>query len=187
VTKVDDDSSGPAFDLPRIVETFNRHGVTYLAIGGVSGLLHGAVHYVTQDVDMMVKSTAANLRLIISALTELGATIPPDLQADDLTVNTQWVTPSGRIDILLTALGPKETVIMFSELDRNADLIEVTAGLLMPTASLDDVIRMKEAADRVKDHQALPELRRLRGDANPERARDSDPFLDLPIDGDEPD
>jgi hypothetical protein len=86
---------------------------------------------------------------------------------------------------LLTALGPNETVITFSDLDHHADLIEVATGLLMPTASLDDVIRMKEAADRVKDHQALPELRRLRGDPNPERPRDFDPFQDFPIDGDE--
>ena len=49
VTEVDDGSSEPAFDLPRIVETFNRHGITYLAIGGVSGPLHGAVHFVTQE------------------------------------------------------------------------------------------------------------------------------------------
>jgi hypothetical protein len=99
VTSFHDNSSKPAFDLPRIVETFNRHGVAYLAIGGVSGLLHGVVHYVTQDVDMMVESTRENLNLIISALMELGANIPPNLRLDDLTVNTQWVTPSGRIDI----------------------------------------------------------------------------------------
>jgi hypothetical protein len=86
---------------------------------------------------------------------------------------------------LLTALGPNETVITFSELDRHADLIEVATGMLMPTASLDDVIRMKEAADRVKDHQALPELRRLRGDLNPDRPRDVDPFQSMPIDEDE--
>ena len=43
---------------------------------------------------------------------------------------------------------------------------------------------MKEAADRIKDHLALPELRRLRGDAHPERSRDIDPFEDYPIDDD---
>jgi hypothetical protein len=58
----------PAFDLPRIVEVFNRHGIAYIAIGGVSGLLHGMVHYVTQDVDMMVMSTKVNLELVIKAL-----------------------------------------------------------------------------------------------------------------------
>ncbi len=91
---------------------------------------------------------------------------------------------SGPLDILLTAVGPNETVITFSELDRYSEAIEIENGLLVRTASLDDVIRMKEAADRVKDHQALPELRRLRGDPNPEHPRDFDPFVDLPIDGD---
>jgi hypothetical protein len=61
------------FDLGRIVEVFNRHGISYVAIGGVSGLLHGAVEHVTQDVDVMVASTRQNLQLIIDALTELGA------------------------------------------------------------------------------------------------------------------
>jgi hypothetical protein len=46
---------------------------------------------------------------------------------------------------------------------------------------------MKEAADRMKDHQALPELRRLRGDAHPEFPRGFDPFKDFPIDADEVD
>jgi hypothetical protein len=59
-------------------------------------------------------------------------------------------------------VGPNETVITFTDLDRYAEAIEVEKGLLVRTASLDDVIRMKEAADRMKDHQALPELRRLR-------------------------
>ncbi len=54
----------------------------------------------------------------------------------------------------------------------------------MPAASLDDVIRMKEAADRFKDHQALPELRRLRGDPHPERSREVDPFADFDLDDD---
>ena len=180
----EDDPIVPPFDLARIVEVFNRHGVSYLAIGGVSGFLHGMVFYVTQDVDMMVRSGRENLERILRALGELGADVTT-ATIGDLEVNTQWETQSGPLDILLTAVGPNETVITFSELDRYSEAIEIENGLLVRTASLDDVIRMKEAADRLKDHQALPELRRLRGDANPERSRDSDPFLDLPIDGDE--
>ena len=38
---------------------------------------------------------------------------------------------------------------------KTSQLFEVAKGVLVPTASLDDVIRMKEAADRVKDHLAL--------------------------------
>lgn len=172
------------FDLARIVEVFNRHGVAYVAIGGVSGMLHGAIDYVTQDVDMLVRDSTENLQRIVAVLVELGVDIDRELRVDDLTINTQWRTPSGSIDILLTALGPNETVITFVELDRGSQVFELAKGVLVSTASLDDVIRMKEAADRVKDHLALPELRRLRGDAHPERSRDVDPFEDYEIDND---
>lgn len=98
----------------------------------------------------------------------------------------KWRTPSGPIDIVLSAVGPNETEITFQELDRSSQLFELAKGVLVPTASLDDVIRMKEAADRVKDHLALPELRRLRGDAHPERSRDVDPFEQYDIEDDCP-
>lgn len=55
-------------------------------------------------------------------------------------------------------------------------IIEIASGRLVPTASLDDIIRMKEAVSRQKDLDALPELRRLRGDAHPERVTVVDPF-----------
>jgi hypothetical protein len=172
------------FDLTRIVEVFNRHGVAYIAVGGVSGMLHGAVHYVTQDVDLMVSDGERNLERIVGALVELGVDVDGEVGVSDLLVNTQWRTPSGPIDILISAVGPNETVITFRELDRHSQLVEVAKGTLVSVASLDDVIRMKEAADRVKDHLALPELRRLRGDAHPERSREVDPFEDYPIDDD---
>ena len=177
------DDSQP-FDLPRIVEVFNRHGVAYVAIGGVSGMLHGATHYVTQDVDVMVRGSSENLSRIIAALTELGVDVEGPIDLNDLELNTQWRTQSGPIDILLSAVGPNETEITFRELDLSSQLFEVAKGVLVPTASLDDVIRMKEAADRVKDHLALPELRRLRGDRNPDRSRDVDPFAEYDIDDD---
>lgn len=58
------DAERPPFDLARIVEVFNRHGVAYVAIGGVSGMLHGVVHYVTQDVDLMVQPNLDNFMRI---------------------------------------------------------------------------------------------------------------------------
>jgi predicted nucleotidyltransferase len=180
----EDEPQVPLFDLARMVKVFNRYDVSYIAIGGVSGFLHGMVDYVTQDVDMMVRSNRENLERILSALTELGVDVST-AATSDLEVNTQWETSSGPLDLLITAVGPNESVITFSDLDRYAEAIEIEKGLLVRTASLDDVIRMKEAADRRKDHQALPELRRLRGDAHPDFPRGFDPFKDFPIESDE--
>ena len=112
---VSDEDKPRPFDLARMVEVFNRHGVSYIAVGGVSGFLHGMIHYVTQDVDMMVRSSRENLERILSALTELGADVST-ATIGDLEVNTQWETQSGPLDILLAAVGPNETVITFAEL-----------------------------------------------------------------------
>jgi predicted nucleotidyltransferase len=45
-------------------------------------------------------------------------------------------------------------------------------GFVIPAAGLEEIIRAKERADRIKDREALPELRRLR-DASAES--DPDP------------
>ena len=51
----------------------------------------------------------------------------------------------------------------------------------MPATSLDDLILMKEAADRYKDHLALSELRRIRGDRYPNENTGYDPFGEFNI------
>jgi hypothetical protein len=86
-----DEPQVPLFDLARMVKVFNRYDVSYIAIGGVSGFLHGMVDYVTQDVDMMVRSNRENLERILSALTELGVDVSTAATCD-LEVNTQWET-----------------------------------------------------------------------------------------------
>ena len=169
------------FDLVRIVEAFERHDVAYIAIGGISGMLHGAVNYVTQDVDMMVRAVDENLARVIAALNDLGVDTDHELAIAELRQNTRWTTEAGPLDILLTAIGPHESEITFTDLTPGTQLFEITQGLLVRAASLNDVIRMKEAADRLKDHLALPELRRLRGDAHPERQRDEDLFAEFNI------
>ena len=175
------------FDLSRIAEVFLRHGVRYVAIGGVSGLLHGAVEYLTVDVDVLVRSDQENLDRVVAALTELGASSAGELTAADLDGNTQWNRPAGPIDVLLTATGPNDTFLVYADVQPASELFEVGNGQLVSTASLDDVIRMKEATGRQKDHIALPELRRLRGDPHPERSRDDDPFEGFELDEDHDD
>ncbi len=59
-------------NVDRILETFNRHQVAYLLIGGMNFLLrHKPV--LTYDVDLWVEDTTENLRRCEAALVELGA------------------------------------------------------------------------------------------------------------------
>jgi hypothetical protein len=49
----------------------------------------------------------------------------------------------------------------YAQLSTNAVQYDLGAGLLVPVAALEDIIRSKEAANRAKDRQALPTLRLL--------------------------
>lgn len=152
-----------------------RHRVRFVLIGGASGVLHGMTEYLTKDVDLLVRSDEDNRIRLAAALTELGA--GHAITAADCTGNTQWDTDAGPVDIWVTAAGPNETIFIYSDIAARSEIFEVgDGGTTVSAASLDDLIRMKEAADRFKDHRALPELRRLRGDSHPERSQIDDPF-----------
>lgn len=177
-SSVPEDSSLP-FDLDRIAEVLSRHGVRYVTIGGASGMLHGVIEYATKDVDVLVRADAENRLRLAAALNDLGVTADRAVTADDFDGNTQWETGAGPVDVLLSATGPNETFFVYADIERHSVRFNLGGGRSILAASLDDVIRMKEAADRFKDQLALPELRRLRGDPHPERPRDYDPFADF--------
>lgn len=124
---------------------------------------------------------------VAAALTELGA-VPvgtadrrPIIGAELGVASTQWDTDAGPIDVLVTAAWSNESIVVYGDIERGSIVFDAGRGITMPAAALDDVIRMKEAADRYKDHLALPELRRLRTDRYPELATDEDPFGDFNI------
>ena len=164
------------FDLDRIVDALAVHDVRYVVIGGISGLLHGALEHVTRDVDVLVRADRQNRRRLAEALTDLGVVSDHPLDADDFAGNTQWETDAGPVDVLVTATGPDETILVYADIEPGALIVEIAGGRLVPTASLEDIIRMKEAVNRQKDLDALPELRGLGGDSHPERATIIDPF-----------
>lgn len=129
--------------------------------------------------DVLVRADAENRRRLAAALNELGAVADREVTADDFDGNTQWETDAGPVDVLLSATGPNETFFVYADIEHHSLRFDLGGGRSILAASLDDVIRMKEAADRFKDQQALPELRRLRGDPHPERPRGYDPFADF--------
>jgi predicted nucleotidyltransferase len=170
------------FDLARIGEVLEHHAVRYVVIGGMSGAFHGMVDYRTKDVDVLAERTAENLDRLASALTELravplGTEDQRPITGEELGVaSTQWSTDAGPVDVLVTAAWTNDSFVMYAAIERGSTVFDTGRGVRMPVASLDDVIRMKEAADRRKDHEALPELRRLRGDPYPELGSNDDPF-----------
>jgi hypothetical protein len=168
---VTDDS--PPLDRPALLASLARNGVRFVLVGGLAAQAHGAVR-ATNDADICPEWSNDNLARLAVCLTELQARLKIgegsietlEVQIDSRTIHGleigAWRTAVGDVDVLL---GIPQTsrwdLLRYRQLAGNATELEVD-GLRILVASLDDIIRSKEIADRPKDREALEELRSLR-------------------------
>lgn len=155
----------PALDASRLLETLTRHGVRFVVIGGLAAVLHGAP-YQTVDCDITPESSDENLAQLSAALNELGARgwtgtgsgLAFEHDRRSLRDATTWnlITDRGLLDVTFEPSGTGG----FDDLRQNAVIVEVE-GIRFAVASLEDVIRSKEAAGRDKDRRVLPLLHRM--------------------------
>jgi hypothetical protein len=153
-------------DLARILEVLDRHGVIYVLIGGLAAVYHGSP-FPTEDADITPKADRANLERLAAALVELDARIRTDSEpsglpftcdADSLAAITtlKLTTTAGDLDLTLEPAGTSG----YEDLQRDATRTELY-GVTVQIASLADVIRSKQAANRPKDQRVLPTLREI--------------------------
>jgi hypothetical protein len=158
------------FDPEAMLSALTNRKVRFVLIGGMAAVLHGDVG-VTVDLDVVPERSDRNLECLARALRDLAARIrtegepeglPFDCSAEffknlapDSIVN--MTTEAGDLDVTFCPSGTQG----FSDLSRDAVQIEAADRLHILVASLEDVIRSKQAAGREKDRQALPRLRRL--------------------------
>jgi predicted nucleotidyltransferase len=169
------DPDGPPHDLGRLIEVLDRHGVEYLMVGGVAAIGYGAERP-TEDADCVVRRERANLDRLADALRELNARLRvggmADVEAQTLPVQidgttldmasmSTWMTDAGPFDVLAGLEAPDGRLVPYEELAGRAMVLRGD-GFVIRAASLEDIIRAKERADRAKDREALPELRALR-------------------------
>ena len=166
---------GPPHDLPRLIEVLDRYEVEYLIVGGAAAYAYGAERP-TEDADCVVRRERANLDRLAGALRELHARLRvggmTDAEAQALPVQidgttldlagmSTWMTDAGPFDVLAGLEAPDGRLVPYEELVERSTVLRGD-GFVIPAAGLEDIIRAKERADRIKDREALPELRRLR-------------------------
>ena len=158
--------SEPEFQPERMLQVLEAHGVRFVLIGGFAAVIHGSP-YVTTDIDVVPRREAANLGRLSDALRAMHARvwtasepngIPFDHGAMSLGEVLVWnlVTDFGRLDVTFEPAGTSG----FDDLASGAIDLEIL-GTHVEVASLADIVRSKEAADRDKDRLVLPVLRRL--------------------------
>lgn len=154
------------FKPAEILAVLDRHEVEYVLIGGLAAILYGAPH-LTTDADIVPAVGRSNLDRLSAALTELGARIrvkgepegiPFGHDGESLGRVQIWnlVTTLGDLDITFTPNGTQG----YDDLRRDRRWVLV-GDIQVPVASLADVIRSKEAADRERDRAILPVLREM--------------------------
>lgn len=163
----------PGFEPQRIIVVFDTHGVECVIVGGFGAQAHGARRQ-TFDIDVVPRNTDDNLNRLAAALRDLGARLRVGGMSDEearrlpVTVDaatlrsfgsSTWTTDAGPVDVLgdLPVRGGRRS---YDELIQRA-VPRRAHGVVIRLAALDDIVASKEAADRDKDGDALPELRRL--------------------------
>ena len=153
-------------DLPRLLSVLHRHQVSYVLIGGLAAVYHGSP-FPTEDADITPAAGADNLQRLSAALVDLEArirteSVPDGLpfahDAESLAAVSTWnlTTQAGDLDISFTPDGTSG----YGDLAREAEPANLY-GSVVHVASLADVIRSKQAANRPKDQRVLPTLRRI--------------------------
>ena len=148
--------------------------VRFVVIGGFGAQLLGAP-LVTQDLDVCYSRDDENLERLAAALHDLHASlrgapsgVPFKLDAKTLKAGNHFtfLTDAGALDILGSPSGARGG---YEELLPAAVEVALDA-YRVKVASIDDLIRMKRAADRPKDRAVLEELGALRDEIDAQAA-----------------
>lgn len=123
-----------------------------IVVGNTASELHGAP-LATEDVDLLVRDTATNRRKIAKFVEAVQGYGPVDIS--ELMAGKRIYLPESYVDLLFDKIAGSLT---FNAVRSRSTRIAIGKHALT-VASLEDVIRSKEAANREKDRYALPILR----------------------------
>ena len=150
-----------------IFQVLAGHDVDYVLIGGLAAVLHGSPS-LTNGADILPARTEDNLMRLGAALRDLGAKIRSPNTPDGIPFEPHpELLRSMAMLNMTTRCGDLDLSFAPAAMDDYEGVVERAtrydiSGTEVVVASLDDVIRSKEAAGRKKDDATLPILRALR-------------------------
>ena len=155
-----------AFDPERILRVLAARHVSYVLVGATAARLQGFPR-LTAAADITPARNSENLVRLAGALCDLCARVytesvvaglPFGCDAATLSRAKLWnlVTDSGRLDVIFEPAGTQG----FEDLARFAVTFQVF-GIDMQAASLEDILRSKQALRRPQDQQDVLLLREM--------------------------
>jgi hypothetical protein len=139
--------------------------VEFILVGGLAGNVHGAAR-ATFDVDVVYRRTPENLKRLVAVLTPIQPYLrgaPPglpfvfDIETLRRGLNFTLTTSLGNLDLLGDVAGGGT----YDDLVPLSDTVPLFGGSCL-CVSLPTLIRLKRAAGRPRDLEAIAELEALR-------------------------
>jgi hypothetical protein len=130
-------------------------GSRAVVIGQVAGILHGSTE-LTGDLDLLWDGTPDEARALRAALAACGCTEPPDLGREQ--VGYRVTGADGDLCTPALRWGDLDVTPCLTRAETTHD----PGGFTVRYAALDDLIRMRRALGRPKDHRRADELAHLR-------------------------
>lgn len=148
-----------------LFRAFKRARVRTLVISGQAGVLYGATHF-TQDLDLWIEPTGANLRRVVAALARLRARVyklTPPLEISFLRRGHGFhflVPQAGGPPLYLDLMGRPPRVGSFAAAYRRRERIRTPWGEL-PVVSIEDLVEIKKT-NRPDDYEVIGRLALIR-------------------------
>ena len=155
----------PRFELAAMLRRLDAAGVEFVVIGGIAAIAHGSPQ-ITQDLDIVVATSDANLERLGRALQDMNATLRgvaedvpfvPDARAFRHIRVLTLDTDEGRLDMMVQPDGSKGYDQLLA-----GSIEAIVGGTAVRVAGLDDLIAMKKAAGRPKDRIYVEELEAIK-------------------------
>ena len=152
-------------DYDKLIPLLVENEIEFIIVGGAAATAHGSAR-LTLDLDIVYSRNPTNLQRIVKAL----ESHEPYLRGAPAGLPFEWsvaTLQNGLNFTLVTGLGPLDLLGeitgggTYEQLRSQSDTIKV-AGVKCLCLSLETLIRVKRAAGRPKDLEAIAELEKIR-------------------------
>ena len=156
-------------DYDKLIPLLVDHKIEFIIVGGAAATAHGSAR-LTLDLDVVYERSSENLKRIVDALASIQPYLrgaPPglpftwSLETLQKGLNFTLTTTLGSLDLLGEIVGGGT----YKELKPDSVILSLS-GVECLCLSLESLIRVKRAAGRPKDFEAIAELERILEERN---------------------
>lgn len=150
--------------LYEVLDCLEKEKVKYTVVGGFALALHGIVR-ATMDVDIVIQFNKKQFNAVEKALNSINLTSRLPLKADEvIEFREEYISKRNLIAwAFVDYKDPSKMVdVILTESVKSLKTVHISvSGRKIPTASLKDLLRMKENTGREKDALDVIEIKRV--------------------------